>query len=504
MVRSPRYYSMLTRPHASTLRRLLATAARPTVQDIVVVGGGPAGLSLVAALKHNPKTRHLKCTLVEALSLAPARAFAASPPAELTNRIVSLTPTSVEFMQRKLGSWAHLHHDRVQFYNQMVAYDGQDAAARLHFDTLAHPESSIAAMCEIANIQALLLALIEALRPHLAPGDMPTILDQTKVLQILSAAQQELHSMREDALAGPGEPPAPTGSDWPVVTLSDGTCLQARLLVGADGQNSPVRRYADIESRGWAYGRFGVVGVLRLQYEDHRDIAWQRFLTTGPVALLPMPGDAATFVWSCTPEMAAVLQAVDPEVFPHLLNAAFTLDEVDLQYLFRVLEKDPGDRLVIGEIEWRTGRIPEQALDDNYPVPVAELVANSRAKFPLKFLHADTYIGPRVALVGDAAHTVHPLAGQGLNMGQSDVAALVEALERGVDRGLDLGLSLVLEPYVAKAWPANHVLMGACDKLHKVFSTDFAPLVLARGAGMKALNFFDAVKLAMVANVSGR
>ena len=86
--------------------------------------------------------------------------------------------------------------------------------------------------------------------------------------------------------------------------------------------------------------------------------------------------------------------------------------------------------------------------------------------------HADTYVAPRVALVGDA-HTIHPLAGQGLNMGQSDVAALVEALEKGIDRGMDIGSTLVLENYVANAWPSNHALLGICDKLHKIFSTDF-------------------------------
>ena len=84
--------------------------------------------------------------------------------------------------------------------------------------------------------------------------------------------------------------------------------------------------------------------------------------------------------------------------------------------------------------------------------------------------HADTYIAPRVALVGDAAHTIHPLAGQGLNMGQSDVAALVDALEQGSSRGMDLGSTLVLEQYNANAWPANHAMLGICDKLHKIFN----------------------------------
>lgn len=465
------------------LLRFLSTTAKPRLQDVVIVGGGPAGLSLLAALKNNPKTSHLSCTLVEGLSLAPVRAFSQDPPENFTNRVVSLTPKSVEFMQEKSGSWPYLHEDRIQFYDNMIAYDSQDAAARLHFDSSVLGESHppIAAMCEVLNIQGSLLAQIDALNEELPEADRAEVLDGAKV---------ELIALGEH--------------DWPVVSLTSGQQFAARLLVGADGQNSPVRKYADIASRGWSYDRFGVVGTIRLQYEDYRDVAWQRFLSTGPLAILPLPGDAATFVWLSTPELAELLLKVDGEIFPHLVNAAMTLSETDLNYIYSVLQANPADKLVVDDIQWRMSKMLPEDLDDNYPLPVAELVEGSRARFPLKLLHADTYVAPRVALVGDAAHTVHPLAGQGLNMGQTDVAALVAALETGVDRGLDIGSTLVLEPYVAQAWPANHVLMGICDKLHKVFSTDFEPVVFLRGVGMKGINMFEGVKELMIRAISGR
>ena len=95
------------------------------------------------------------------------------------------------------------------------------------------------------------------------------------------------------------------------------------------------------------------------------------------------------------------------------------LEEVDLNYIYSVLEEDPNDFSVLKDIEWRLSKFDSRTLEENYPLPVLELVPNTRAKFPLKMSHADTYIAPRVALVGDAAHTIHPLAGQGLNMGQS-------------------------------------------------------------------------------------
>lgn len=469
------------------LRRFLSTSAKPRLQDIVVVGGGPAGLSLLAALKNNPKTQHLLCTLVEGSSLAPVRQFAAEAPEHFTNRVVSLTPKLVEFMQEKSGSWPFLHADRVKFYDNMIAYDSQDSAARIHFDASTVRASggdhvAIAAMCEVLNIQGSLLAKIDELNDELPELERAAVVDSARVESI-----------------APG-----TDLDWPVVTLSNGDALQARLLVGADGQNSPVRKFADIASRGWSYDRWGVVGTLTMQFEDYRDVAWQRFLTTGPLAILPLPGDKATFVWSSTPELAEVLLKVDDSIFPHLVNAAMTLSETDLNYIYAALQANPADQLVVDDIEWRMSKMQPEDLEENYPLPVAELLAGSRARFPLKLLHADTYVAPRVALVGDAAHTVHPLAGQGLNMGQLDVAALVAALETGVDRGLDIGLTLVLENYVANAWPANHALMGVCDKLHKVFSTDFEPLVFFRGLGMKLLNLMDWVKELMIKAISGR
>lgn len=471
------------------LLRTLATSAKATLQDVVIVGGGPAGLSIMAALKNSPKTRHLQCTLVEGLSLDPVRKFSQDPPENFTNRVVSLTPKSVEFMQTRLGSWPFIHEDRVKFYDNMVAYDSQDLEARIHFDAGSVFDdngnlSQIAAMSEVINIQGSLLSKIESLNEELPESEVATIVDQAKVVDIKIDSS--------------------TGLDWPIVTLDNGHTFQTRLLVGADGQNSPVRKFAEIESRGWAYDRWGVVGTLKLEFQDFRDIAWQRFLTTGPLAILPLPDNNATFVWSSTPELSEILLKVDDEIFPHLLNAAMTLEEVDLNYIYKTLQINPADKLVIEDIQWRISKIPQEDLEDKFPVPVGEVLSGTRARFPLKFLQADTYYGPRVALVGDAAHTVHPLAGQGLNMGQTDVAALVEALEQGLLRGLDIGSTLVLENFNATAWPNNHVLMGICDKLHKIFSTDFGPLVFLRGFGLKSLNLVDAVKDMMIRAISGR
>lgn len=474
--------------------RTLATSAK--FQDVVIIGGGPAGLTLLAALKTSPKTKHLQCTLIEGSSLDNVQKFHNDPPADYTNRVISLTPKSIEFMQNKVGSWDFIHEDRVKAYDGIIAYDSQDANSRIEFDISTIGQSTLAAMCEVINIQSSLLAKIESLQDK-----STTIKDNTKVVEIVNPIEPDLdnHNLTEID-TNVSDPKL----DWPIVKLENGETIQTRLLVGADGYNSPVRKYAHIESRGWQYNTFGVVATVKLQYEDFRAVGWQRFLTTGPLAILPLSEDNATIVWSSTPELADLLLKVNEKIFPHLVTAAMVLEEVDLNYIYSVLQEDPNDFSVLKDIEWRLSKFNPEELEERYPLPVVDVLSGSRARFPLKMSHADTYVAPRVALVGDAAHTIHPLAGQGLNMGQSDVAALVEALEKGIDRGMDIGSTLVLENYVANAWPSNHALLGICDKLHKIFSTDFYPLVWARGFGMKSINSFGTIKELMMKSISGR
>ena len=185
---------------------------------------------------------------------------------------------------------------------------------------------------------------------------------------------------------------------WPVVTLNNGERIAARLLVGADGANSPVRTFAGIESRGWDYNRHGVVATLRLAGpgwggETHK-IAYQRFLPTGPVAMLPLPGNMASLVWSTTPERAARLKQLGAEDFVAMVNAAFRLSPVDLEYLHTISEGQQE------EVDWRSRHTPVD--DTKVPTTVVAVQEGSVAPFPLKMRHADTYTGERVALVGYA------------------------------------------------------------------------------------------------------
>ena len=286
---------------------------------------------------------------------------------------------------------------------------------------------TVAYMTENLNLTSALLARLEEL------GGLD-VFDKTRV----------------DGVALGQDTPDLDMTGWPVVRLSSGATLAARLLVGADGGNSPVRAFSGIASRGWDYGRHGVVATMRLA-GGARDVttAYQRFLPTGPVALLPLPGEHATLVWSTLPSHAAHLKTLPPADFTALVNAAFRLSPVDLAYM-HTQPRGQAD-----EVAWRLQHTPVDAA--RVPRPLAGVQEGSVASFPLKMRHADEYVGERVALVGyarllftpearhrltrasDAAHTIHPLAGQGLNQGQGDVQALAQTILYAVRHGQDIG-----------------------------------------------------------------
>lgn len=467
---------MFLKSFALPSRRLVrcmasSTSVSPKLTDVLIVGGGPAGLTLAAAIKSSPKLKHLSTTLVDIADLKEkVVSFYDSPPENFTNRVVSLTPPSRRFLENRAG--VKLLEDRIQAYDGQYVTDGCSTA------TLDMEKDTMAYMVEILNVQASLLKRLSNLQPD------PTafrILDKTKVAKIE-------HSDPEDT------------QSWPLVTLSNGEVYKTRLLVGADGFNSPVRQFSKIQSRGWFYNRFGVVATMKLEYPPFKIRGWQRFLPTGPIAHLPLPDDNATLVWSTTEPLSRLLLSISPDEFTALVNAAFVLEDADMKYYYRELEKGSiSTEKLLADIKFRTEQIydsleDENMIDEMYPPRVQRIFGETRARFPLKLSHADTYCAERIALVGDAAHTTHPLAGQGLNMGQGDVEALVDALEQATTRGLDIGALLSLQPFWAERYPVNNILLGIVDKVHKIYSTDFAPIVAVRSFGVNLINNFTPIK----------
>jgi len=415
----------------------------------------------------------LKVALIEGQSLTPIRNFFL-PPSRFSNRCSSLTPSSVCFLDA-IGAWKHIDKERVQSYEEMQVWDGV-TGARIEFDWPAEKKgSTIAYMNENLNLTSALLKRIDEL------GGIE-VLDGERVEDIVLGEETDEVDLRS----------------WPVVGLKGGRRLAARLLVGADGANSPVRAFAGIGSRGWDYDRQGMVATLEMEgvgWNESSKTAYQRFLPTGPVAMLPLPGKYSTLVWSTTPALAAHLKTLSSKDFIAMVNAAFRLSSVDLAYMHTQKE---------GQAEELAWRSQHTAFDESrIPQRVTGVQEGSIASFPLKLRHADSYIGERVALVGDAAHTIHPLAGQGLNQGQGDVESLVKTIEYAVTHGQDIGVHMSLEPYNSERYVVNNMLLGVVDKLHKLYAVESGPLIPLRSIGLRAVNNLQPLKQFFMAQAAG-
>ena len=242
--------------------------------------------------------------------------------------------------------------------------------------------------------------------------------------------------------------------------LDDGRALRARLVVAADGARSKLRALADIASVGWDYAQSAVVATIAHERE-HGGRAEQHFLPAGPFAALPLPGRRSSVVWNEPHEGAQALLALDAGEFIRQLEFRFTLKLGALTLASKPLALKLGLRV------------------------------------------ARRFVAPRLALVGDAAHIVHPLAGQGLNLGLRDVAALVEVLAPRLRLGLDPGTLAALEPYErARRFDVTASGFGM-DAMNRLFSNDIAPLRLARDFGLRLVDRTPRVKRALVAEAGG-
>lgn len=226
--------------------------------------------------------------------------------------------------------------------------------------------------------------------------------------------------------------------DAALVELEDGRRLRAKLLVAADGTDSLIRQLANISIVGWGYDQCGVVANVSTEY-PHRETAWQRFLLQGPLAFLPMRDGGCSIVWSTTSDHAGELLRMSDEQFCAVLTEGF------------------GARL--GKVV-RTG---------------------PRAAFPLRLQHVQQYVQPRLALIGDAAHTIHPLAGQGANLGFLDAAALAQALAGCSD---DPGRISCLRRYERQRKGDNVAMMAVMDGFKRLFGARAAPVTWLRNAGL--------------------
>jgi 2-octaprenylphenol hydroxylase len=238
-------------------------------------------------------------------------------------------------------------------------------------------------------------------------------------------------------------------SDHIDVVTDDGQRLRARLVIGADGGNSWVRERANIEMSQWDYAHRAIVTTVNTEL-SHQSTAWQCFLPTGPLAFLPLTDEKkCSIVWSTSPEEATRLLALDQEAFEHALTQVF------------------GGKL---------GAI-------SAPLP--------RFSFQLQMRHVKKYVKPHLVLVGDAAHTIHPMAGQGVNLGLLDAASLVDVIVEAIAKKRDFASLAVLRRYERWRKADNAMMLGFVEVIKALFASEAQFVMRLRCAGMRMTNKID-------------
>ena len=253
------------------------------------------------------------------------------------------------------------------------------------------------------------------------------------------------------------------GDDW-LLQLVDGRQLRTPLLVAADGANSSVRQMAGCATREWDYLHHAIVTSVRCA-DAHQATAWQRFTDDGPLAFLPLRRGEdehwCSIVWSTVPEEARRLMALDDQAFRQALGKAF---------------------------EWRLGEILE---------------VDPRLCIPLRQRHAKRYIQPGLALIGDAAHTIHPLAGQGVNLGFLDAATLAEVLLHALRRGEALASEKTLSRFERRRMPHNLAMMAAMEGFQRLFQADPLSVRWLRNSGLNLVDGLAEAKALFVRQALG-
>ena len=278
---------------------------------------------------------------------------------------------------------------------------------------------------------------------------------------ILAALLDRLEELESCDLFCPAKASELEVSDEGVrLVLEDGRELSAPLIVGAEGNRSWVRQQAGIETTGWSYEQSAVVATIKTA-QPHQDTCWQRFMPDGPLAFLPLNEGYSSIVWTTSPQQAEELAALPEDEFLQALHETF------------------GDRLG------------------------AMTFTGPRGVFPLALQHADAYVKPRIALIGNAAHAIHPLAGQGLNLGISDVAALAEVLFEARKDKKDIGRQAVLRRY--ERWrKGDNIGMSASMELFKqLFGSQLPGVGLLRNLGLSLTNAAAPVKNHLIRHAMG-
>lgn len=378
--------------------------------EIVVVGAGITGLTVAALLAQSKHTGQMRVTIVDA---GKRPTFDRSDDVSL--RVSAIASGSADIFA-SIDVWQNIVNQRACPYRNMQVWDSLGYAEgpnNLRFEAAEFAVSELGFIVENTLIQHALLQQLDAL--HQA-------VEFETPIQSLTRSDSRFR-----------------------VEFAGSSSIPADLIVGADGAGSFVRKSVDISVDSWRYPQSAFVTHLRPE-KRHRHTAWQRFLRSGPVALLPLADGRVSVVWSTTPEQADKAIAASDDDLSEMLGEATDL--------------------VLGRLT------PE----------------GPRASFPLRAQHASQYVLPGLALIGDAAHSVHPLAGQGANLGLADAAKLASVIDEAIGNDEYPGDLPVVRRYERARKGANQTMLYFIDILNRLFSSESDSVAKLRGSGMRLFN----------------
>ena len=365
--------------------------------DLVIVGGGIIGLTLAAALNDSGLRILLIEARVQSASVAKGQAYAIHMLSAL--------------IYQGIGIWDKIL-PQIETYNRVRLSDA-DYAGVVEFNT---DDIGSKDLGYVAEHQALLYPLQELVKEspnitYLCPAEVIS----TEYLENVATVE---------------------------VKVAGEICtIRSHLVVAADGGKSRIREAAGIKTRGWKYWQSCIVAFVKPE-KNHNNTAYEKFQSSGPFAILPLPGNRCRIVWTAPHEEAKALLELDDEQFLAQLQKRFGEQMGKLELL--------GDRFV----------------------------------FQVQLMQSDRYALHRLALIGDAAHKCHPVGGQGLNLGIRDAAALAQVIEQAHSQGKDIGDIKVLKTYERWRKRENLAILGFTDLLDRVFSNKFLPVVIARRLGL--------------------
>ncbi|PPS41478.1 FAD-dependent hydroxylase [Chroococcidiopsis sp. TS-821] len=388
--------------------------------DLAIVGGGIVGLTLACALKDSG----LRVAVIEAKQHSVA---AAKGQAYAVHQLAARIFQGIGVWDKMLPNIAHYRRVRLSDadYPGVVEFQTTD----LGTDVIGY----------VAEHQALLAPLQEFLQEcanvtYLCPVEVVETEYKPDFVEISVAIEGKLQTIR------------------------------TRLLVAADGARSRIRTAAGIKTRGWQYWQSCIVAFVKPE-KSHNDTAYERFWSSGPFAILPLPGNRCRIVWTAPHEEAKALLALDDARF---------LQELQRRY---------GDQM--GKLE----------------------LEGDRFIFPVQLMQSDRYVLPRLALIGDAAHCCHPVGGQGLNLGVRDAAALAQVLRNAHENSQDIGSIQILQQYERWRKRENLTILGFTDLLDRMFSNNWLPLVAIRRIGLwmlRRIPMFRVYALQLMIGLRGR